>query len=331
MAVLIPEHCELCPRRCGADRRTQTGRCGAGNTLRAARAALHRWEEPCISGEDPNGAPGAVFSAVYAGLCFLVRTASSVTGAEGKKITTERLAEVFLALQAQGAYNINLITPTQYLPWILEALNLCGERLAIPVLYNTGGYERVEMLRLLEGRVQIYLPDLKYYDSALSARYSAAPDYFAVAAQALREMFRQVGPVRFDENGMLQSGMVVRHLVLPGAHKDSLRLLNWLADNFSPEDIRLSLMSQYTPPAGIAIRELQRPIFTYEYRKACERRRSWAFWAIPSSVLPPMPPTPRPLMGRAFDKISPPGDTYDRTPAAPRHRRWRMVFPHSRP
>ena len=187
------------------------------------------------------------------------------------------IPEVFLALQAQGAYNINLITPTQYLPWILEALNLCRERLAIPVLYNTGGYERVEMLRLLEGRVQIYLPDLKYYDSALSARYSAAPDYFAVAAQALREMFRQVGPVRFDENGMLQSGMVVRHLVLPGAHKDSLRLLNWLADNFSPEDIRLSLMSQYTPPAGIAIRELQRPIFTYEYRKACERAEELGF------------------------------------------------------
>ena len=135
----------------------------------------------------------------------------------------------------------------------------------------------MEILRLLEGRVQIYLPDLKYYDSALSARYSAAPDYFAVAAQALREMFRQVGPVRFDENGMLQSGMVVRHLVLPGAHKDSLRLLNWLADNFSPEDIRLSLMSQYTPPAGIAIRELQRPIFTYEYRKACERAEELGF------------------------------------------------------
>ena len=198
-------------------------------------------------------------------------------GGEGKEITAERLAEVFLALQAQGAYNINLVTPTQSLPWILEALNLCGERLAIPVLYNTGGYERVEMLRLLEGRVQIYLPDLKYYDSALSARYSAAPDYFAVAAQALREMFRQGGPVRFDENGMLQSGMVVRHLVLPGAHKDSLRLLNWLADNFSPEDIRLSLMSQYTPPAGIAIRELQRPIFTYEYRKACERAEELGF------------------------------------------------------
>ena len=162
----------------------------------------------------------------------------------------------------------------QLLPTILPALR---PKLPVPVVYNCGGYEQVETLRALEGRVDIYLPDLKYYDSALSARYSAAPDYFAVAAQALREMFRQVGPVRFDENGMLQSGMVVRHLVLPGAHKDSLRLLNWLADNFSPEDIRLSLMSQYTPPAGIAIRELQRPIFTYEYRKACERAEELGF------------------------------------------------------
>ena len=174
MAVLIPEHCELCPRRCGVDRRTQTGRCGAGNTLRAARAALHRWEEPCISGEDPERGSGTVFFCGCTLGCVFCQNGVISHGGEGKEITTERLAEVFLALQAQGAYNINLVTPTQYLPWILEALNLCGERLAIPVLYNTGGYERVEMLRLLEGRVQIYLPDLKYYDSALSARYSAA-------------------------------------------------------------------------------------------------------------------------------------------------------------
>ena len=276
MAVLIPEHCELCPRRCGRTAVPKLAAVGRGIPCAPPGPLSTGGRSPASAGRTPNGAPGRCFSADVRWAVFFVRTASSVTGAR-EKITTERLAEVFLALQAQGAYNINLITPTQYLPWILEALNLCGERLAIPVLYNTGGYERVEMLRLLEGRVQIYLPDLKYYDSALSARYSAAPDYFAVAAQALREMFRQVGPVRFDENGMLQSGMVVRHLVLPGAHKDSLRLLNWLADNFSPEDIRLSLMSQYTPPAGIAIRELQRPIFTYEYRKACERAEELGF------------------------------------------------------
>ena len=170
-------------------------------------------------------------------------------------------------MQAQGAYNVNLVTPTQYLPWILEALNLCRERLAIPVLYNTGGYERVEMLRLLEGRVQIYLPDLKYYDSALSARYSAAPDYFAVAAQALREMFRQVGPVRFDENGMLQSGMVVRHLVLPGQLENTRRVIDWVAETFRPGEVLFSLMSQYTPQPG-AEGKLARRVTKAEYRAA---------------------------------------------------------------
>ena len=222
MALTIPAHCELCPRRCGADRRVETGRCGAGNTLRAARAALHRWEEPCISGEDPERGSGTVFFCGCTLGCVFCQNASISHGGEGKDITPERLAEIFTELQAAGAYNINLVTPTQYLPWITEALSLCGRRLTIPVLYNTGGYERVETLRQLAGKVQIYLPDLKYYASELSARYSAAPDYFAVASLALREMFRQVGAVRFDENGILQRGMVVRHLVLPGAHKDSL-------------------------------------------------------------------------------------------------------------
>lgn len=277
MAVSIPEHCTLCPRCCGVDRRTQTGRCGAGNTLRAGRAALHRWEEPCISGEDPARGSGTVFFCGCPLGCVFCQNGSISHGGEGKEITAERLSEIFLELQAQGAYNINLVTPTQYVPWIVEALQLCGKRLTIPVLYNTGGYERVETLRRLEGKVQIYLPDLKYCDSTLSARYSVAPDYFPVAGAALREMFRQVGPVRFEKDGLLQSGMVVRHLVLPGAFRDSLRLLEWLAGEFEPESIRLSLMSQYTPPPGIAFRELQRPVFTYEYRKVCERAEELGF------------------------------------------------------
>lgn len=277
MAVQIPEHCTLCPRCCGADRHTAVGRCGAGNTLRAARAALHRWEEPCISGDDPARGSGTVFFCGCTLGCIFCQNGAISHGGEGRSITTERLAEIFLELQAQGAYNINLVTPTQYLPWILEALKLCGDRLAVPVLYNTGGYERVETLRALEGKVNIYLPDLKYCDSELSACYSAAPDYFAVASLALREMFRQVGAVRFDEQGILQSGMVVRHLVLPGAYRDSLRLLEWLAEEFRPEDIRISLMSQYTPPPDIAVRQLQRPVFTYEYRKVCEQAEKLGF------------------------------------------------------
>ena len=277
MAVQLPEHCTLCPRCCGADRRTETGRCGAGNTLRAARAALHRWEEPCISGEDTARGSGTVFFCGCTLGCVFCQNGSISHGGEGQEITARRLSEIFLELQAQGAYNINLVTPTQYLPWIEEALRLCGDRISVPVLYNTGGYEREETLRRLEGKVQIYLPDLKYYDCTLSARYSAAPDYFAVASLALREMFRQGGAVRFDENGILQSGMVVRHLVLPGAFRDSLRLLDWLAEEFDPEAIRLSIMSQYTPPADIAIRELQRPVFTYEYRKVCEHAAELGF------------------------------------------------------
>ena len=265
--------CTLCPRNCGAERTAEhgSGFCGMPAGLRVARAMLHRWEEPPISGT--NGAGTVFFSGCTLRCCYC-QNGSISAGGQGKDISTARLREIFDELISRGAHNIELVTPTHFLPWILPALE---PKLPVPVVYNCGGYEKVETLRRLEGKVQIYLPDLKYYDSALSARYSAAPDYFAVAAQALREMFRQVGPVRFDENAMLQSGMVVRHLVLPGAHKDSLRLLNWLADNFSPEDIRLSLMSQYTPPAGIAIRELQRPIFTYEYRKACERAEELGF------------------------------------------------------
>ena len=271
MALTIPAHCELCPRRCGADRRVATGRCGAGNTLRAARAALHRWEEPCISGENPERGSGTVFFCGCTLGCVFCQNASISHGGEGKDITPERLAEIITELQAAGAYNINLVTPTQYLPWITEALSLCGRRLTIPVLYNTGGYERVETLRQLAGKVQIYLPDLKYYASELSARYSAAPDYFAVASLALREMFRQVGAVRFDENGILQGGMVVRHLVLPGAHKDSLRLLDWLAGEFSPREIRLSLMSQYTPWGRSAeFPEIHRRLRAGEMRAAAE-------------------------------------------------------------
>lgn len=266
----IPSFCTLCPRMCGTDRRTARGLCGAGGTLKAARAALHRWEEPCISGTDESRGSGTVFFSGCTLGCIYCQNGNISHGGVGQQITAHRLSEIFLELQAKGAYNINLVTPTQYLPWILEALELCGDRLTVPVLYNCGGYERIETLRLLEGKVQIYLPDLKYYDSALSARYSAAADYFAVASDAIREMVRQRGAVRFDENGMLQSGVIIRHLVLPGAFKDSIRLLQWVAGEFAPEDIRISLMSQYTPPAGIAVKELARPVFTYEYRKVCE-------------------------------------------------------------
>ena len=267
MAVLIPEHCELCPRRCGADRRTQTGRCGAGNTLRAARAALHRWEEPCISGEDPERGSGTVFFCGCTLGCVFCQNGVISHGGEGKEITAERLAEVFLALQAQGAYNINLVTPTQYLPWILEALNLCGERLAIPVLYNTGGYERVEMLRLLEGRVQIYLPDLKYALEKPARELSCAGDYFPVAAAAIDEMLRQVGPYRIGDDGLMKSGVIIRHLVLPGQLENTKAVIDYVSAHFPPHTVLFSLMSQYTPQPG-ASGALARRLNHAEYRAA---------------------------------------------------------------
>ena len=272
MAVLIPEHCELCPRRCGADRRTQTGRCGAGNTLRAARAALHRWEEPCISGEDPERGSGTVFFCGCTLGCVFCQNGAISHGGEGKEITTERLAEVFLALQAQGAYNINLVTPTQYLPWILEALNLCRERLAIPVLYNTGGYERVEMLRLLEGRVQIYLPDLKYAMERPARELSAAPDYFEAAAAAIDEMVRQVGAYQIGDDGLMRSGVILRHLVLPGQMENTKRVIDYVSTHFPPKTVLFSLMSQYTPQSG-STGALARRLNEREYRTAVQYMR----------------------------------------------------------
>ena len=246
MALTIPAHCELCPRRCGADRRVATGRCGAGNTLRAARAALHRWEEPCISGEDPERGSGTVFFCGCTLGCVFCQNASISHGGEGKDITPERLAEIFTELQAAGAYNINLVTPTQYLPWITEALSLCGRRLTIPVLYNTGGYERVETLRQLAGKVQIYLPDLKYVTPEYAEQYSGAADYPEAAQAAILEMFRQTGPCVY-EDGLLKRGVIIRHLLLPGKLAEAKRVMDWVVEHFAPGAVAFSLMSQYLP------------------------------------------------------------------------------------
>lgn len=270
MTGTAPESCQLCPRMCGADRTKMAGFCKAGSTLRVARAALHHWEEPCISGSDPAHGSGAVFFSGCPLRCIFCQNGEISHENRGKEITAEHLGEIFLRLQNEGAYNINLVTATQYWPWIEAALAAAGTGLTVPVILNSGGYERVETLRRMEGKVQIYLPDLKYMDSALSARYSGAPDYFDVASEAILEMVRQRGPVRFNAQGILQSGVIIRHLVLPGSYHDSIRILHWIAEHFEPESIRVSLMSQYTPQAGMPYKELTRPVFTYEYRKVCE-------------------------------------------------------------
>ena len=270
--MLLPHHCTLCPRACGADRAAgQRGFCGADDTLRVARAALHHWEEPCLSG-DPDAATGSgtVFFSGCTLRCCYCQNGRISAGGQGKDITPRRLREIFDELIAQGAHNIELVTATHFLPWILPALE---PRLPVPVVYNCGGYERVETLRALEGRVDIYLPDLKYADGNLAGALSGAPDYFPVACDAIREMFRQTGRPVYDEDGVMQRGVIVRHLVLPGYPDNTRRVLDWLSETFAPGDVVVSLMSQYTPPAGMTGR-LARRVTAAEYRAAVAYMRA---------------------------------------------------------
>lgn len=233
--------CYLCPRRCGVDRSLETGACRMGETPVIARAALHFWEEPCISGERGSG---AVFFSGCALRCAFCQNGKISHGGFGKEVSAGRLREIYKELIAAGAHNINLVNPTHFVPAVLSSLE---GGLPVPVVYNSGGYERVETLRMLEGRVQIWLPDLKYSDDALARRYSAAPGYFETAKAAVREMFSQSGPYRMDGDGLLQSGVVIRHLVLPGQLENSKRVIDWVADTFKPGEVLFSLMSQYLP------------------------------------------------------------------------------------
>lgn len=259
-------HCTLCPRRCGADRTRGQGVCGGGGLPRIARAALHHWEEPCISGERGSGT--VFFSGCPLKCCYCQNYKISAENF-GREITVRRLADIFLDLQRQGAHNINLVNPTHYVPWILEALD--SARLHIPVVYNSGGYETMETLRALEGYVSVYLPDLKYFDSARSQRYSAASDYFEVASKAVEEMYRQVGKPKF-EGGLIKSGMIVRHLVLPKGRQDSMKVFDWLAGRFSPDEILVSLMSQYTPfHRSAQFPEINRRLMSFEYNSVLAR------------------------------------------------------------
>lgn len=238
-------HCMLCPRLCGADRENgRTGYCRMTSSLKVARAALHMWEEPCISG--PRGS-GTVFFSGCTLRCIYCQNYEIAAGAAGKDITVGRLAEIFLELQEKGAANINLVTPTHYIPGITAALDISKKQgLKLPVVYNTSGYERVESLKALEGYVNIYLPDFKYMSSELAAKYSKAPDYPEAAKAALKEMVRQAGRAVFSGDGMMQSGVIVRHMLLPGQLLDSKRIIRYLYETYH-DRIYISIMSQYTP------------------------------------------------------------------------------------
>ena len=255
--------CSLCPRMCNIDREVTTGYCGVKNTLRVARAALHFWEEPCISGEEGSG---AVFFTGCNLRCVFCQNYQIARAEQGKEITVERLAEIFLELQEQKANNINLVTATHYVPQVVEALKMAKEKgLYIPVVYNCGGYETVETLKLLEGLVDIYLPDFKYVDSERAKRYSRAEDYPEVAKAALAEMVRQQPKAEFDERGIMKKGVIVRHLMLPGGIKDSKAVVNYLYETYG-DQIYISLMNQYTPLPHVAdYPEIDRKLKKFEY------------------------------------------------------------------
>jgi len=257
-------NCELCPRACRVDRETTRGRCHETNAIRIARASLHMWEEPCISGESGSGT--VFFTGCPLG-CVYCQNHKIANGQNGTVLSSEELTQVFLKLQDMGANNINLVTPTHFVPQIVPALERAKENgLTLPVVYNTGSYETVETLRRMEGLVDVYLPDLKYVNADLSARYSFAPDYFSVASAALAEMFRQVRTPQFDGNDMMTRGMIVRHLILPGCTEDSKAVLRYLWDTYG-DDIYVSIMDQYTPMPGVEklYPELARKVTPEEY------------------------------------------------------------------
>ena len=252
------ESCNLCPRRCGADRLSgQTGYCGAGAQALVAKTMLHRWEEPALA---PNGRSGAVFFGGCTLGCIYCQNRAISAFPVGNVVSSAGLREIFEELIASGAENIDLVTPTHYLPTILPALD---PKLPVPVVYNCGGYERVETLRALEGKVDIYLPDLKYADSGLARKLSGAADYFSVATAAIREMVRQTGFPQWEGEKLVR-GTVIRHLILPGQVENSLRCLDWIGENFAPGQVLVSLMRQYTPMPGSPA-PLDRPITDEEY------------------------------------------------------------------
>ena len=251
-------NCQLCPRRCGADRtRDQRGRCGCPDTALVARSMIHKWEEPVLAGDVGSG---AIFFGGCTMGCVYCQNRAISGGPVGEKADSARLRQIMEDLIAQGAENIDLVTPTHFLPTILPALE---PKLPVPVVYNCGGYERVETLKLLGGKVDIYLPDLKYADNRLARALSDAPDYFRVATAAIREMVRQVGPVQWDGD-RVKRGVIVRHLILPGFVDNSLKVLDWLGESFAPGEILVSLMRQYTPMPGLPT-PLDRPVTDEEY------------------------------------------------------------------
>lgn len=250
--------CTLCPRRCGVDRRTALGFCRCPDKAIVAKTMLHKWEEPALAG---NGGSGAVFFGGCTLGCVYCQNAAISRTPAGKTVDSTGLRAIFDCLIAQGAENIDLVTPTQFLPTILPALEA---PLPVPVVYNTGGYERTETIRALSGKIDIYLPDMKYAEPGLAKALSGAENYFPVAAAAIREMVAQVGAPQW-EGERLKKGVLIRHLILPGQIENSLKILDWIGETFRPGEVLVSLMRQYTPMPGLS-GDLARKITEEEYQ-----------------------------------------------------------------
>lgn len=266
----MSELCVQCPRACGVDRSVQTGFCGASDNIRVARAALHPWEEPCISGSMGSG---TLFFVGCNLRCIYCQNRQISRGKEeGVAASAEQLEELMLQLQREGASNINLVTPTPYARQLVPILENVRKKLKIPVVYNCGGYESVETLRMLDGLIDVYLPDFKYHSPELSAQYSYAADYAAVATDGLDEMLRQTGAPVMGDDGLLKRGVMVRHLVLPGCREDSIKILKHLKERYGNQAFLFSLMSQYTPSFAdeTAPRVLHRRVSSFEYEKVLE-------------------------------------------------------------
>ncbi|MBQ7384291.1 MAG: radical SAM protein [Clostridia bacterium] len=270
--------CTLCPRQCGADRALgELGFCGESNRITVSRASLHMWEEPPISGARGSGT--IFFCGCNLKCVFCQNRVISSGGGVRRELNADELSELMLELEAAGAHNINLVTPTHFSDSIALSLEQVRHKLKIPIVYNSSGYESLDALKRLDGLVDVYLPDFKYASPDLAKKYSSAPDYPEVALAAVSEMFRQVGECLFDDGGLMKKGLIVRHLVLPACRHDSMNVLSLIADTLPVKSVRLSLMSQYTPEFALTCeyKNLHRKLTSFEYNSVLAHAESLGF------------------------------------------------------
>lgn len=276
------QNCTVCPRKCGADRTVSPGFCGATEIVEVSKIMLHRWEEPCISGTDEKRGSGAMFfTHCPLGCVYCQNRDISRRDCSGKPYTVEELADVFLRLQTDGAYNINLVSPTHYTPQLVDAVRLAKERgLTLPIVWNTGGYELPETIESLRGTVDVFLTDFKYASPDVAKLYSSAADYPTVAAESLGKMHELAGACVFDDHGMLQRGIIIRHLILPGHRADSIDVLRKIAEIVPVADVKLSLMAQYTPEFLEPVekyKKIRRRITSFEYQTVLDEAEKLGF------------------------------------------------------